>query len=376
MSRKRRMFDIELPATDVVAEDAAGTFPAGKPEGSALREARRGPMATAIAETVESSRDRARIEAEIRAENDALAQEHVRLKRAGLVTDLIPLDAIATHKLIRDRAPGADFELAELVASIREIGLSNPIRVEPAGEGRYELIQGWRRLSAYRALLEETGDAEAWGRIPAGIAARGDALDSLYRRMVDENMVRKDISFAEMAQLALHYAMDPLTEENDPEKAVTILFRSAGYQKRSYIRNFIPVVDRLGETLMYPQEIPRALGLALAARLDEVPGLAAAIRTELKDWDTRSVRDELEVLRRFAGQGGDLPEDAAPASPPPRPSLPQAKAKTTFQIARPQGSAKCTAANGRLEIRLARDFSTVDRRRLEAAVAALLDQIG
>ena len=32
-------------------------------------------------------------------------------------------------------------------------------------------------------LLEETGDAEAWGRIPAGIAARGDQLEALYRRM-------------------------------------------------------------------------------------------------------------------------------------------------------------------------------------------------
>jgi ParB family chromosome partitioning protein len=29
-----------------------------------------------------------------------------------------------------------------------------------------------------------------------------------------------------------------------------------------------------------------------------------------------------------------------------------------------------------LEIRLPRDFTTVDRRKLEAAVAALLDQIG
>lgn len=364
MSRKRRMFDIDIPA-----DDAADTFPAGK------EPARRGPMAAAISETVESARDRAALEAQIRAENDALAQEHVRLKRAGLITDMIPLDAIDTSKLIRDRSRAPDFELAELVASIRDIGLSNPIRVEPAGQGRFELIQGWRRLSAYRQLLEETGDAEMWGRIPAGIAARGDQLESLYRRMVDENLVRKDISFGEMAQLALHYAMDSHTAENDPEKAVAILFKSAGYQKRSYIRNFIPVIERLGETLMYVQEIPRALGLALAQRLEEVPGLAQAIRAELKDWDTRSITDELAVLRRYAGQGGE----AAPDVPLPKGTAPApqqtAKAKTTFQLQRPQGSAKCTAANGRLEIRLARDFSTVDRRRLEAAVASLLDQI-
>lgn len=30
----------------------------------------------------------------------------------------------------------------------------------------------------------------------------GDVLEQLYRRMVDENMVRKDISFAEMASCA------------------------------------------------------------------------------------------------------------------------------------------------------------------------------
>ncbi|MTH64188.1 ParB/RepB/Spo0J family partition protein [Paracoccus shanxieyensis] len=375
MTRKRRMFDIEMP-DEPAAGPAAGTFPAGKGDAQPepARDQRRGPMATAISETAESSRERARLEAEIRAENDALAQEHVRLKRAGLITDLIALDAIDTQKLIRDRKPGADYELAELVASIREIGLSNPIRVEPAGEGRYELIQGWRRLSAYRALLEETGDAEAWGRIPAGIAARGDELEQLYRRMVDENLVRKDISFAEMAQLALHYAMDPMTEENDPEKAVAILFKSAGYQKRSYIRSFIRLVEGLGETLLYAAEVPRALGLALSSKLDEVPGLAAAIRAELKDWDTRSIKDELDVLRRFVGQGAD--EVLAPETPAAKPApLPAGKARTTFQIQRPQGSAKCTAANGRLEIRLARDFSALDRRRLEAAVRQMLDNL-
>ncbi|WP_022706205.1 MULTISPECIES: ParB/RepB/Spo0J family partition protein [Paracoccus] len=364
MSRKRRMFDIDIPT-----EDEPQTFPAGKDD----KESRRGPMAAAIAETAESSRDRAKVEAQIRAENDALAQEHVRLKRAGLITDLIPLDAIDTQKLIRDRRPVADFELEELVSSIRDIGLSNPIRVEPVGEGRYELIQGWRRLSAFKRLLDETKDADKWGRIPAGISAKGEALDDLYRRMVDENLVRKDISFAEMAQLALHYAMDPLTPENDPEKAVAILFKSAGYQKRSYIRNFIPLVEKLGETLMYAQEIPRALGLSLAQRLEDVPGTGAAIKAELKNWDTRSITDELEVLRRYAGQGAPAP--AGKAAKPSGEKQPAGKAKTTFQLRRPQGQAKCVAANGRLEIRLPRDFSTVDRRRLEAAVASMLDQI-
>lgn len=363
MSRKRRVFDIEMPF-----DDAQPSI-----EAQSDKDLRRGPMATAIAETAESTRARARIEAEIRAENDALAQEHVRLKKAGLITDLIPLDRIVTDKLIRDRAPGEDRELAELVVSIREIGLSNAIQVEPREDGQYELIQGWRRLSAYRTLLTETGDSERWGRIPAGIAARGDALEALYRRMVDENVVRKDISFGEMAQLALNYAHDPDTAENDPEKAVALLFKSAGYQKRSYIRAFIKLVSELGDDLHHISEIPRSLGLQLVGKLQEVEGLSDAIRSELRGWSSRTVNDELHVLRRFA-EGAGAPRNKAKRTGEAAP-LASGKAKTTFQLERPQGTAKCTAANGRLEIRLSRDFSAVDRRKLEAAVKAFLEDI-
>lgn len=365
MTRKRRMFEIEVPV-----EDAVETVPAGKVQ----VDARRGPMATAIAETVESSRDRAEVEAIIRAENDALAQEHVRLKRAGLITDLIPLELIDARKLIRDRSSGPDSEIGELVKSIRELGLSNPIQIEPSEGGRYELIQGHRRLSAYQQLLAETGDVESWGRIPAGISARGDALDRLYRRMVDENMVRKDISFAEMAQLALRYAQDPCTDEKDPEKAVAVLFKSAGYQKRSYIRNFIPLMEQLGDVLRYPEAISRALGLALAQQIGEEPALVHKIASQLQSIDTSTPAGEIELLRRFAWPDEEVV--TRPTRQVKDATLTIAKAKTTFQIPRRNGvSAKCVAANGRLEIRLPRDFTTIDRLRLEATVARLLDDL-
>jgi len=368
MTKKRRMFDIDLPAEAVAVPDE--TFPAGK---VSEPPARRGPMATAIAETVTSTRERQEIEAQIRAENDALAHEHVRLKRLGLVVELVPLDQIETVKLVRDRKKGPDFELAELKASITDLGLSNPIRVEARADGRFELIQGYRRLSAYRELLEETGDADRFGRIPAAVSQPGDDLEALYRKMVDENLVRKDISFAEMAMLALDYARDPGTRVNDPEKAVAVLFRSAGYQKRSYIRTFMAVVERLGDDLLYPQDIPRALGLALARRLEEVEGLATQIRAELRGWDTRTVADELAILRRFAGEGEEA-EAAAPKPATPRAAMPD-KAKTSFQFDRKDGRGKCVAAVGKLEIQLDRDFTTIDRRRLEQAVRLMLDQL-
>jgi ParB family chromosome partitioning protein len=364
MTKKRRMFDIELP------EDGTPvTSPIGKVSDPP---ARRGPMATAITETADATRERQEIEAQIRAENDALAHEHVRLKRLGLVIELVPLDRVEMTKLVRDRKKGPDLELAELKASIAELGLSNPIRLEERADGNFELIQGYRRLSAYRELLDETGDADRYGTIPAAVTQPGEDLEALYRKMVDENLVRKDISFAEMAMLALDYAADPGTELADPDKAVAVLFKSAGYQKRSYIRTFMALVERLGEDLLYPQDIPRALGLGLARRLEEVDGLVPMIRAELKAWENRSVADELSVLRRFAGEVEDTA--AAAISPKPRPEKP-AKAKTSFQFDRKDGRGKCVAAVGKLEVQLDRDFTTIDRRRLEQAVLLMLDQL-
>lgn len=384
MSRKRRIFELDMPeepgagasapASAPTPEPAPGpeTFPAGKVEGEPGR-GRRGPMATAVQENAEALRSRAEAEAAIRAENDALAHELVRLKREGLVVDLIPLDAIDAAKLVRDRTRGPDMELGELKTSIRELGLSNPIRVEAKPGGRYELVQGMRRLSAYRELLAETGE-DRYARIPAGLVADAGGLEGLYRRMVDENLVRKDISFAEMAELARNYAADPGVACDDPDKAVAILFQSAGYQKRSYIRAFVGLLDRLGDGLVHARDIPRNLGLALRKRLDEEPEVARAIKAELKDWDNRSAMDELEVLRRFAGEGeaaATFPAGKVPPAPKPAPR----KARVTFELSRAEGAAKCTAANGRLEVRLPLDFSTVDRRKLEAAVRAMLDQL-
>lgn len=383
MSRKRRGFDIDLdsdeaPETDTNAPVSDADEPA---------RTRRGPMATAISETAGSLRDRAVLEAQIRAENDALAHEHVRLKKLGLITGLVPLDLIDTAKLVRDRAQTADPELAGMLTSIREIGLSNPIRVEAQADGRYELVQGFRRLAAFRALLAETGDVARYGTIPATIMARGDTLERLYRQMIDENLVRKDISFAEMAQMAILYTADPDIEETEPTRVVARLFGSASYSKRSHIRSFIGVMAALGADLRFAPEIPRALGLALAERLTARPDIAQAIRAELQGLDRRTARDELDLLRRYAGQVGPDDETARrePALPPPSsvktrsadlPAAGSGSARISFQLSGPQGPVQCIATDGRIELRLVRDFSQIGRERLQAAVQALLDRLG
>jgi ParB family chromosome partitioning protein len=349
MSKKRRVFDIDF-------DDAEASVPAGTPE------TRRGPMATAITENADALAARQSAEAAIRAENDALAHEHVRLKKAGLITDLIPLDQIKAEKLTRDRVAGRDDEIDELKASIRDIGLSNPIRVEKLEQG-YELIQGYRRLTAFRELYDETGDA-AYAAIPAGINASGEHIQQLYRRMVDENLVRRGVSFGEMAQLVIAYRNeDPTVESYD--RAVEVLFASSGRQRRSYIKSFVRLIQKIGGSLEHLQAVPRAQGLNLLKRIEEDPGQCDLLRQMLDKQAGRSAEQEQMIIQGFL--------NLKPALRPK--SEAQKTAKTTFRMIRPEGTAKCTAADGRIELQLDRDFSGLERKRLEAAVRAFFDTL-
>lgn len=358
---KRRIFDIEFDDAELEAEAAvpAGTDPAP--------EVRRGPMAAAISENAAALTERQVAEAAIRAENDRLAHEYVALKKNGQIVGLVDVTAVQADKLIRDRALGRDPELEELKASIKAIGLSNPIHVEEVAEG-YELIQGFRRLSAYRELLAETGEAK-YARIPATLQAKGAQVEQLYRRMVDENLVRRDISFAEMAQLALSYADRTSGGIGHSGDVVDLLFASAGRQKRSYIRNFAHLLRTLGRDLKFPEAIPRSTGLMLLKMLDQDPRLAGRIRAVLQAKPDRDAEGELAVLRAAASGTGTKPKTAAKAP------APRSSSKTTIKLNRPEGVAKCTAQSGRFEVVLDHDFGAIDPRRLEAAARAFLDRL-
>ena len=353
---KRRVFDIDFDDTVV----PAGTDPAPAPE------TRRGPMAAAIAENADALGERQQAEAAIRAENDRLAHEYVALKRNGQIVDRVALDQVRAGKLIRDRAAERDPDLDELKASIRAVGLSNPIHVEEVEDG-YELIQGFRRLSAYRELLAETGDA-AYARIPATLQARGAQLEQLYRRMVDENLVRRDISFAEMAQLAMSYADQIGTTIGHGGDPVDVLYASAGRQKRSYIRHFSYLLKALGTALKHPEAIPRATGLSLVKLMDTQPRFAGQLRALLEGHPERDAATEMQLLRRAISTGATAPKPAktAPA---------KTSARTTIKLNRPEGTARCTASNGKFEVQMAQDFGAVDPRRLEAAARAFLDAL-
>lgn len=354
MTKKRRMFDVDLP------EDESALPPDLEVKAFGVR---RGPMATAITENSDALRQRAGIEADIRAENDALAHDFVRLKKLGLVIDTVPVDRVRMTKLVRDRFRSQNLDLSELKASIRAIGLSNPIQVEPDGKGGYELVQGLRRLTAYREIFAETGD-EAFARIPAGLMPTGETMDLLYRRMVDENLIRKGVSFAEMASLARAYADDGVGGCADLDEAVNRLYASAAPQKRSYIRRFAIVMRVLEKALEHPHAIPRALGLELADRIEQDPAIIAPIVRSLQAAGDRTAEAELALLRAA------LAVQVAPVAAKGR-GAPRGPTRGRMALNMPIGSGvRCTATQGKVELRTDMDFATLDRGRLEAAIAA------
>ncbi|HVF04451.1 MAG TPA: ParB/RepB/Spo0J family partition protein [Frankiaceae bacterium] len=100
----------------------------------------------------------------------------------------VPLDAIVPNP----RQPREHFDeeaLAELVVSIREVGLLQPVVVREVGAGRYELIMGERRWRASR----EAGLTA----IPAIVRDTPD--DALLRDALLENLHRQQLNPLEEA---------------------------------------------------------------------------------------------------------------------------------------------------------------------------------
>ena len=102
--------------------------------------------------------------------------------------DELPIGAITPNP----RQPRQVFDedaLAELVLSIREVGLLQPIVVRPVGEATYELVMGERRWRASQAAGLTT--------IPAIVRDTGD--DAMLRDALLENLHRSQLNPLEEA---------------------------------------------------------------------------------------------------------------------------------------------------------------------------------
>jgi ParB family chromosome partitioning protein len=251
---------------------------------------RLGPMAAAIKDSGEASQEfRANLQVgEI--ETLELAVQMKQLRRAKLDLRLLSLDAIDEGYLARDRTEIESAGLEELKASIRANGLGSPIRVDQLEGERYGLNQGRRRLVAFRELYRETGD-DAFSKIPALVDVAGER-DSAYRRMVDENLIREDVSYAEMAMLGVAYSEE---SGRSVEDAISILYASASDSKRSHIAAFARLFAALGDTIRFPKALPRNLGVELAGKVRD-PAMAEAVRATLLSHSASTAEEERVIL--------------------------------------------------------------------------------
>jgi hypothetical protein len=210
---------------------------------------RPGPMAVAGRDAGEAVTRVLEEQAEQRRRNADDADAWRAAEAEGRVLLSIPLDAVRTDSLPRDRmaleAVATDDAMEELKASLRARGQREPIAVFPAGQGVWQLKTGWRRLEALRQLHAETGAARfatVLARVDHAIADRA----GLYVGMVEENAVRENVSFAEMAQVAIAMARDPHTAASNPDEAVSTLYGALHKAKRSAIRRFVDLLTADG----------------------------------------------------------------------------------------------------------------------------------
>ncbi|MDP9398039.1 MAG: ParB/RepB/Spo0J family partition protein [Actinomycetota bacterium] len=122
---------------------------------------------------------------------DSVADELPRGRAAADVgAYFVELPVTVVHP--NPRQPRQVFDedaMTELVASIREVGLLQPVVVRPAGEERYELVMGERRLRAARAAGLET--------VPAIVRELDD--EHLLRDALLENLHRSELNPLEEA---------------------------------------------------------------------------------------------------------------------------------------------------------------------------------
>ncbi|MGK4582110.1 ParB/RepB/Spo0J family partition protein [Kitasatospora sp. HPMI-4] len=178
----------------------------------------------------------------------------------------LPLDAIRPNP----RQPREVFDedkLAELVASIKEVGLLQPVVVRQTGDGQYELIMGERRLRASRQAGLEL--------IPAIVRATED--DKLLLDALLENLHRAELN--------------PLEE-------------AAAYDQllRDFSCTHDELADRIGRSRSHVSNTLRLLKLSPAVQARVAAGVLTAGHARALLGVPDGVRQD-ELARRIVAEG-------------------------------------------------------------------------
>ena len=258
----------------------------------------------------------------------------------------IPLDSITPNP----RQPREVFEeeaLAELVHSLREVGMLQPVVVRPTGPDRYELVMGERRWRAAQTAGFTT--------IPAIVRTIGD--DDMLRDALLENLHRAQLNPLEEAA-----AYDQLLAD----------FGCTHDELAARIGRSRPQISNTLRLLKLPPLVARrvAAGVLSAGHARALLGLDdAAAQERLAQ---RIVAEGLSVrtVEEIVALGGD-PEPRTRAPRPPRPVAPKLAVLADRLSDRFETRVKVDL--GRAKGRIVVEFASVDD--LERIVALMAPDV-
>lgn len=225
---------------------------------------------------------------------DALisTDEYVRTSGSSSISQ-IPLSQIEANP----DQPRREFQaeaLEELAASIREIGIIQPVTLRKTAEGKYQIIAGERRFRASAMAGLET--------IPAYIRTADD--ENVMEMALIENIQREDLNSIEIA-LACQSLMEvhSMTQEK--------LSQRIG-KNRTTIANYVRLLRLPAEIQVGLKEKKIDMGHARALLSVDNPVLQLRIFNEIieKGLSVRMVEEKIRLIKQL-GEGKKEKADKA-----------------------------------------------------------------
>jgi ParB family transcriptional regulator, chromosome partitioning protein len=225
----------------------------------------------------------------------------------------VPANAISPNPK-QPRSRFDDATLADLAASIREVGILQPIVVRRTDEG-YEVVTGERRLRA----------AKLAGLATVPVVLRDSDDSDLLREALIENIHREDLTPIELGE-AFRQLLDELGLKQEE------LADRVGVS-RSHIANTIRLLALPLEVqqLLTDERISAGHARALLALGDTDAITSLSLRIAAEDL---SVRETEEIVRRFIEAPTEpAPKKKAPAAEPDDPNLAEVEEILSEQLA-------------------------------------------
>ena len=225
----------------------------------------------------------------------------------------VPANAISPNPK-QPRSRFDDATLADLAASIREVGILQPIVVRRTDQG-YEVVTGERRLRA----------AKLAGLATVPVVLRDSDDSDLLREALIENIHREDLNPIELGE-AFRQLLDELGLKQEE------LADRVGVS-RSHIANTIRLLALPLEVqqLLTDERISAGHARALLALGDTDAITSLSLRIAAEDL---SVRETEEIVRRFIEAPTEpAPKKKAPAAEPDDPNLAEVEEILSEQLA-------------------------------------------